>query len=152
MSAGGAAWRTRLRYRFGDIDDAGIAYYPKLLHYFHCAFEDWWSDGLGRPYPTVLHEDKLGLPAVKLEAEFFAPVRYGDEPWVHLGVLRIGRSSVEFAFWMTRGDDPAPLCRMRVITAAVDMDSMQGRPLPDVWRERFAAFAIAEAEFPSGRS
>lgn len=30
----------KLRYRFGDIDDAGIAYYPKLLHCFHCAFEE----------------------------------------------------------------------------------------------------------------
>ena len=45
----------RLRYRFGDIDDAGIAYYPKLLHYLHCAFEDWWSDGLHHPYPRLLH-------------------------------------------------------------------------------------------------
>ena len=84
---------TRLRYRFGDIDDAGIAYYPKLLHYFHQAFEDWWSDALGHPYPRLLHDDRLGFPAVKLEAEFFAPIRYGDEPDVHLGILRIGGSS-----------------------------------------------------------
>ena len=144
-------WKTRLRYRFGDIDDAGIAYYPKLLHYFHCAFEDWWSDALGRPYPQLLHEDKLGLPAVKLDAEFFAPVRYGDEPWVHLGVLRIGTSSVEFAFWMTRGDDPKPLCRARIVTASVDMVSLQKRVLPEPWRTRFAEFALAEADFPRGR-
>ena len=38
----------RYRYRFGDIDDAGIAYYPAMFHYFHCCFEDWWSDGLDR--------------------------------------------------------------------------------------------------------
>lgn len=144
-------FRTRLRYRFGDIDDAGIAYYPKLLHYFHCAFEDWWSDGLGRPYAQVLHDDHFGLPAVKLEAEFFAPVRYGDEPWVHLGVLRIGTSSVEFGFWMTRGDEPRPLCRARVVTAAVDMRTLQKQPVPDLWRRRFAEFALAEADFPSGR-
>ena len=25
----------RFRYRFGDIDDAGIAYYPSFFHYFH---------------------------------------------------------------------------------------------------------------------
>ena len=143
-------FKTRLRYRFGDIDQAGIAYYPKLLHYFHCAFEDWWSDGLGRPYNVVLQQDRLGLPAVKLEAEFFAPVKYGDEPWVHLGILRVGRSSVEFGFWMTLGDDPRPVCRARVITAAVDMATMQGQPLPDVWRARFAEFALAEAEFPAG--
>ncbi len=144
-------FRTRLRYRFGDIDDAGIAYYPKLLHYFHCAFEDWWSDGLGRPYPQVLHDDKLGFPAVKLEAEFFAPVRYGDEPWVHLGVLQIGRGSVEFGFWMTRGDDPRPLCRARVRTATVDMASMQKCAVPELWRERFQPFLLREEDFPRGR-
>lgn len=144
-------FRTRLRYRFGDIDDAGIAYYPKLLHYFHCAFEDWWSDGLRHPYPQLLHADKLGLPTVKLDVEFFAPVRYGDEPWVHLGVLRIGTSSVEFGMWMTRGNEHRPLCRARIVTAAVDMDTLQKRPLPDVWRQRFAEFALREQDFPGGR-
>jgi len=144
-------FRTRLRYRFGDIDQAGIAYYPKLLHYFHCAFEDWWSDGLGQPYARVLREEKLGLPAVKLEAEFFSPIRFGDEPWVHVGVLKIGTSSVEFGFWMTLGDDGKPLCRARVLTASVDMATMQKRALPDEWRARFAKFALREADFPAGR-
>ncbi len=145
------SFRTRLRYRFGDIDEAGIAYYPKLLHYCHCAFEDWWSDALQHPYPRLLHDDKLGLPAVKLEVEFYAPVRYGDEPWVHVAVLRLGTSSVEFAFWMTRGDDPKPLCRARVLTAAVDMDTMQKRALPEVWRTKFQKHLIREEDFPSGR-
>lgn len=144
-------FRTRIRYRFGDIDDAGIAYYPKLLHCFHCAFEDWWSDGLHHPYPRLLHHDKLGLPAVKLEAEFFAPVRYGDEPDVHVGVLRLGTSSVEFGFWMTNGVDPRPLCRARVLTAVVDMDTMQKRELPAEWRTRFEPFALREQDFPRGR-
>ena len=144
-------FRTRLRYRFGDIDDAGIAYYPKLLHYFHCAFEDWWSDGLQGPYAELLKEDMLGPRAVKLEAEFFSPVRYGDEPFVHIGVLRVGDSSVEFGFWMTREDDGKPLCRARVLTAAVDMDSLQKCRLPDVWRQRFQEFALREEDFPRGR-
>ncbi len=142
---------TRLRYRFGDIDDAGIAYYPKLLHYFHCAFEDWWSDALQHPYPRLLHDDKLGFPTVKLEAEFFAPVRYGDEPVVHLGILRLGSGSVEFGFWMTKGDDAKPLCRARVLTATVDMAKMQKCPLPQVWRERFQVFVMREEDYPRGR-
>jgi 4-hydroxybenzoyl-CoA thioesterase len=142
---------TRLRYRFGDVDDAGIAYYPKLFHYFHCAFEDWWSDGLRHPYAAVMHDEKLGLPAVKVEAEFFAPIRYGDEVDVHLGVLRIGTASVEFGFWMTRGDDPSPLCRARIVTAAVDLATMRSQSLPAVWRERFAAFALREEDFPGRR-
>lgn len=143
---------TRLRYRFGDIDDAGIAYYPKLLHYFHCAFEDWWSDGLGHSYAKLMHEDKLGFPAVKIDAEFFAPVFYGDEPNVHLGVLRIGSSSVTLGFWMTKGDSDRPLCRARIVTAGVHMDTMAKVELPQHWRERFAEFALDEADFPDGRA
>ncbi|MCB9868399.1 MAG: acyl-CoA thioesterase [Planctomycetes bacterium] len=142
----------RYRYRFGDIDDAGIAYYPALLHYFHCAFEDWWSDGLHTSYPDVLHREKLGLPAVHLECDFFAPIAYGDEPAIHLGILRLGTSSVEFGFWMTKDDQPRPLNRARITTVAVDMDSMAKRPLPDRWRTAFAAFQISEEEFPSGRA
>ncbi len=144
-------FRTKLRYRFGDIDDAGIAYYPKLMHYFHCAFEDWWSDGLGHSYAKLMHDDKLGFPAVKVEAEFFAPVFYGDEPVVHLGVLRIGGASVTIGFWMTKEGSDKPLCRARIVTASVDMDTMKKRELPAVWREQFAAFALAEEQFPSGR-
>ena len=142
---------TKVRYRFGDIDHAGIAYYPKLLHVFHCAFEDWWSDGLGRPYPEVLDRDKLGLPAVRLEVDFYAPIRYGDELDVHIGVLRAGASSVTFGFWMTKDGDASPLCRARVITAAVDMDTMKKRPLPDDVRALFADYALAEDDFPSAR-
>lgn len=145
------SWSTRLRYRFGDIDDAGIAYYPKLLHYFHQAFEDWWSDALQHPYPRLLHEDKLGFPVVRLEADFFAPIAYGDEPEVHLGVLAVGTSSVTFGFWMTVGDDPRPRCRARVTTAAVHMDHRSKLPLPDVWRQRFAEYALDEADFPNAR-
>jgi len=141
----------RYRYRFGDIDDAGIGYYPTLLHYFHCAFEDWWWEGLGTPYDVVLHDMKLGLPAVHLECDFFAPIRYGDEPDVHLGVLRIGNSSVEFGFWMTVKNDPRPLCRARVVTAAVHMDTLQKQPLPDSWRKKFQEFALAEEDFPTAR-
>ncbi|MCR9244396.1 MAG: acyl-CoA thioesterase [bacterium] len=145
-------FRTRLRYRFGDIDEAGIAYYPKLLHYFHCAFEDWWSDGLGYPYPKFLQGDKLGLPAVRLEADFFAPIRYGDEPWVWVAILRLGRSSVDFGFWMTVGDDAQPRCRAKITTALVDMDKLVGTPLPADWRERFAPHVIDADAFPDARA
>lgn len=141
---------TRVRYRFGDIDDAGIAYYPTFFHYFHCAFEDWWSDALHRPYDQVLHHDKFGLPAVHAECDYFRPVRYGDSPDVHLGILRLGNTSVEFGYWMTRGDEAGPLCRARVVTVGVDMDTMEKRSLPERYRQAFTAFLLAPDEYPPG--
>ena len=141
-------FRKAYRYRFGDIDDAGIAYYPKLLHYFHCAMEDWWAEGLGTSYHEVMHQQNFGLPAVRLEAEFFAPIRYGDEPVVHLGVLRVGRSSVELGFWMTRDAATTTVaCRARITTAGVAMDTMLSVPVPEVWRTAFARYAITESDY-----
>ena len=138
----------RYRYRFGDIDDAGIAYYPSFFHYFHCAFEDWWSDGLGAPYDAVLHDEKFGLPAVRVESDFLAPIRYGDEPDIHLGILRLGNSSVEFGYWMTRGAEKTLLSRARITTVAVDMGTMAKQPIPSKWRTAFERFVIDSGEYP----
>ena len=41
------SYRTRVKVRFGDIDRAGIAYYPNLYHYCHIAFEDFFEEHLG---------------------------------------------------------------------------------------------------------
>lgn len=140
------------RYRFGDIDDAGIAYYPKFFHYFHCAFEDWWSEELGIAYPTLMHDEDLGFPVVHVDADFFAPIRYGDEPFLHVGVLRVGGASVEFGFWMRiPGADPEIRCAARITTVAIAMKSGQKRALPDRWRSEFARFAVAPEDFPGKR-
>jgi len=124
----------RYRYRFGDIDHAGIAYYPAMLHYCHCAFEDFWADDLGVPYPVLMKEHNLGFPAVHLDVDFRAPIRYGDEPEIAVGVVRVGNSSVEFGFWW---QTDRAVCRARITTVAVAMDTLAKVPLPDRWRQAF---------------
>jgi 4-hydroxybenzoyl-CoA thioesterase len=135
----------RYRYRFGDIDHAGIAYYPALLHYCHCAFEDFWADDLGISYPELMHAHNLGFPSVHLDADFLDQIRYGDEPEIAVGVLRVGNSSVDFGFWFTT-DKPA--CRVRITTVAVAMDTLAKVPLPARWREAFEARLVRQEPFP----
>lgn len=144
-----AAFSTQLRYRFGDIDEAGIAYYPTLFHYFHCAFEDWWADGIGVSYPKLLQEVKLGFPVVKVEADFQGPVVYGHDPQIHVGVLRFGERSVTFGFWMVCGGSVRN--RAQITTVSVDMATMQPVPLDASWRAKMEPFLIAPEEFPPGR-
>lgn len=138
----------RYRYRFGDIDDAGIAYYPALLHYFHCAFEDWWSDALGTPYPRVIHDERFGLPAVNIQAEFFSPIRYGDEPEISIAILKLGRTSVQLGMWMSLDGSDTPACRARIVTVSVDMDTMAKQEIPAKWRAAFEQHVISEEQFP----
>ena len=138
----------RYRYRFGDIDHAGIAYYPALLHYFHCCFEDWWSDALGTPYPTVMREERFGLPAVNLQVDFFSPIRYGDEPEISLAVLALGRTSVQLGMWMSLEERDQPACRARITTVSVDLDTMEKHEIPAKWRAVFEDRVIPAASFP----
>ena len=62
-------FRARLSVRFGDIDHAGIVYYPRFLHYFHVALEEFFSRRLGRPYHRCLDDERVGLPTVRLEID-----------------------------------------------------------------------------------
>ena len=140
----------RYRYRFGDIDHAGIAYYPALLHYFHCAFEDWWQDALEIRYPELMRDRKIGFPAVHLDASFVRPVQYGDEPYAHVGVHAVGTSSVRFGYWMSIDEaGKQPHCMATVTTVAVHMDTMAKLEVPDDLREAFARYQLEDGEFPA---
>lgn len=137
-------FQTQLRFRFGDVDLAGIAYYPKLLHACHCAMEDWWSDGLGKPYAAVMAEERYGMPAVHLDVDFVKPVRYGDVLTVQIGVLAIGSTSVELGFRLLGGDGDDDLrCTARIKTVGVDMDSLRPVPVPERWRGEFERHRVS---------
>ena len=40
------AFRTPIKVCFSDIDNAGIVYYPRFMHYFHLAIEEFFSKQL----------------------------------------------------------------------------------------------------------
>jgi 4-hydroxybenzoyl-CoA thioesterase len=59
------AFQARIRVRFGDIDYAGIVYYPRFLHYFHVALEEFFEAEVGIDYPAILNRHRLGFPTVQ---------------------------------------------------------------------------------------
>ena len=69
------AFRSRLKIRFGDIDRAGIVYYPRVMHYFHVALEEFFASELGMEYRVVVEAHRIGLPTVHLETDFSRPFR-----------------------------------------------------------------------------
>jgi 4-hydroxybenzoyl-CoA thioesterase len=129
-------FHTTILVRFGDLDGAGIAYYPNLVNFLHEAFEDFFRGHVGRPYPEIYAEG-LGFPTVKLEMEFVSPVRYGDHVDVAVAVERIGRSSVQMRYEGTV--QGRPVFHARNIAVIVDMKTFRPVPLPPWMRERFEA-------------
>jgi 4-hydroxybenzoyl-CoA thioesterase len=69
---------TRLRARWGDVDAAGIVFYPRFFEWYDLATEALF-DALGLPWPALfLAEGIVGVPIVESGSRFVSPVRYGD--------------------------------------------------------------------------
>ena len=132
-------FRAHLKVRFGDIDHAGIVYYPRFLHYFHVALEEFFDAEVGMAYHKVINEHRLGLPSVHLAIDFRSPLRFGDEIEVEVLGLELGTTSVtwRYAVWKQGGVRAADAT---IVTVALDMDSFAKRPLPDWLRERLASY------------
>ena len=128
------SFRCRIPVRFGDIDQAGIAYYPTLLDHCHAAFEEFFEKGLGRAYPKVLLKDRLGFPTVRLEADFRTPLRFGDVLVFEVSVVDIGRASAVFRYRALRNGRGKPAFEVRATTACVDMGTFRARPVPPRYR------------------
>ena len=127
---------TSILVRFGDLDAAGIAYYPNLVNFLHESFEDFFAGHVGRPYPEVYREG-IGFPTVKVEMEFLSPVKYGDQVDVGVVVEKIGRSSVQIRYEGSVRGNPVFLARNTAVT--VDMATFKAMAMPSWLRERFEA-------------
>jgi 4-hydroxybenzoyl-CoA thioesterase len=128
-------FKTSILVRFGDLDAAGIAYYPNLVNFLHEAFEDFFTGHVGRPYPEVFRDDGIGFPTVKVEMEFLSPVHYGDHVDIDVTVERVGRTSVQVRYeGSVKG---RPVFRARNVMVAVDMADFRPTPLPASLRASF---------------
>ncbi len=133
--------------RFGDCDPAGIVYFPRFFDLFHQAMETWFPAELGFGYDEFIRGRKLGFPAVRSEADFERPSRFGETLAIELRVTRIGRTSIGFGYAIT---GPQGESRVRGASVCVCMDldpnsPNQGRgvELPADLRARIEAFGVA---------
>jgi 4-hydroxybenzoyl-CoA thioesterase len=125
------AFRSQLKIRFGDIDRAGIVFYPRFLHYFHIALEEFFAHGLGIEYPTVVNEYRIGLPTVHLETDFSKPLRYGDNIEIEVCVMQIGSSSITFGYRVFRENEDVARVVGHNVTVCIDMDTFNKLKIPD---------------------
>ena len=142
-------YTTTLKVRFGDIDHAGIAYYPNLYHYLHIAFEEFFENHVGIPYPDLLDKERIGFPTVSVSTDFNEPIRYGDILSIRIAVTRIGISSVGILFEVAKKEGAPPCLVSRQTLVAVDMRTFRPIPIPPRLKERFAR---CSPDLSAGRS
>ena len=134
-------YRTNIKVRFGDIDHAGILYFPRFFHYFHIAFEEFFEECVGTPYDKILDEHRIGFPTVRLETHFQKPVAYGDILEVAMESRKVGNASVTIAFTVYRAGTPEVCARSEQTVVCVDMDTFRPTAIPARCREAFESIA-----------
>ena len=127
---------TTQKVRFGHVDPAGIAYFPRIYDYIHEAFEELFDQHMGVRYYHLLLDKKMGFPLVHSEVDFSGPLRFGDEPEVSITCFHIGTTSLGLRY-IYRVDGEVRL-EARMTTVCVHTKSMKSQPLPPELRERFA--------------
>ena len=138
-----SAFRFEKPVRFGDVDHAGIVYYPHFFHYFHVAFEELFGAGA---YQRILDEQKIGFPAVHVECDFSRPLRYGDRALIDVSVVRLGDKSATFRYVVRTVDNEDVVCAQAKITCAVvDMQTFSAVSTPAALRRLFDSFKEVEA-------
>jgi len=130
------AFRKLIKVCFGDIDNAGIVYYPRFVHYFHLAMEEFFISEMGIDYSDVLHKRNVSLPTVHLEADFRRRLRYGDQINIEVRVINIGRTSI---VWGYRGfrlvDEEEIAVEGHNVTVCVKTETFEKIDIPEWLRK-----------------
>ena len=129
---------TLIKVRFGDCDPAGLVYYPVIFHYCHVAMEEFFAERCGVPYHELMSSERIGFPTVNTQAEFFAPLVYGDEAEIEVAVARLGLSSVTFKYSLKRARDRVLCARSTNVHVAMNLDTRRAVPIPERYRLLFA--------------
>jgi 4-hydroxybenzoyl-CoA thioesterase len=122
--------------RFADVDHAGIVYYPRFFHLFHLAFEELFRVRMGaRAYVDLLDGRRIGFPAVRAEADYRQPLRFGDTADIELSVARLGGKSITFRYRVFRAAEPQRervlAAEGQVVCAVTDLTRFVAIPVPD---------------------
>ena len=135
------AFRAPIKVCFSDIDYAGIVYYPRFLHYFHVAMEEFFGAELGMDYPRVLIDHRIGFPTVHLETDFSKPLNYGDQIDVEVTVGEIGRTSITWGYKVYRSEEPEKaVVQGRNVTVTINLDTYEKLLTPDWLRQKLEAY------------
>lgn len=125
-----AAYETVLPVRFGQVDYAGIMFYPRFFENFHAVFEDMFGALLGVPYMSILTDRRLGFPTVHLETTFLRPFRFGDPMRLLIDVKRMGRTSITFRYRGFNGEEDSPSVEALGTVVVIDLDSFATLEIP----------------------
>ena len=96
--------RTTIPVRWGDVDLAGIAFYPRFYEWYDAGSETLFAS-LGLAWPEAFPRyGIIGVPIVESGSTFSSPVRYGDVLTIRSTVAWVKTSTFRMEHTISVGD------------------------------------------------
>jgi len=118
--------------RFRDLDPMGHVNNAVFLTYIESARVAFLQH-LG----TVEEVDDIALIVARVEIDFRAPIRFGDEVDVTVEATRFGEKSFDLAHELRVGD--TVVAEAKTVLVTYDYERREPVSIPDEWREKLAA-------------
>ena len=134
----GVHFRWPVRVYYEDTDAAGIVYYANYLRFLERARTEWLA-AMGFPLNALETEHNAVFVVHRLEIDYRAPARLGDELEVTVAPIERGRTRLVAAQDVVRGD--ALVARARVALAFLDRGDWRPLRMPAALLERMEATA-----------
>jgi 1,4-dihydroxy-2-naphthoyl-CoA hydrolase len=120
-------WSSERRIQLHEIDAAGVVFFAAYFTIAHQAYEQALLSS-GFDLAVLLAAGRHALPMVHAEADYRAPLRYGDVAVISVTCSRIGDRSFTMEYDL-RGLGPT-VAHLRHIHACVDIPSGRSTALP----------------------
>ena len=124
--------------RFDEVDPAGIVFFGRYVNYAHEAMENFFGH-LEGGYPELIMARRIGLPTVHLEADFRAPLRYGDTLRIETSCGKLGTTSATLVHEMRSVASGELAAVVRHVVVTVTLATLRPCTMPDDVRSTFAA-------------
>jgi 1,4-dihydroxy-2-naphthoyl-CoA hydrolase len=129
----------RRRVRFQDVDAAGTIYYARAFEYFGDVYLDLWV-GAGLDVRGMLERRELAAPLIHAEADYLAPLRFGDDVSVEIVKAEVGTSSTTYGYRITKaGGEVAAIGETRHVW--VDGKTFRPTPLPEALKRHIESLS-----------
>ena len=125
----GARFARPHRIRFSECDPAGIVFYPQYFVLFNDLLEAWVDSLLPGGFAGYVGTSRFGLPTVRLEADFKAISRMGDDVELSLQVERLGNASMTLRLACHGADGDLRMQALQTVVAT-SLETHAAVPVP----------------------
>lgn len=129
-----------LTVRFSDCDMFRHVNNAVYLTFFEEARAEYWRAMLGPDFTA------FGFILAESTVSYRSPALYGETLDIAVWVPKVGNKSFEFAYRLTERQSGREVATGRSIQVMYDYERQATLPVPDVLRERIAAFDARMAQ------